>query len=458
MSLESGRIKEKKLTLPQPIPPLPPKERAPWQMHGLGTQGAFNCISLVKAMSRLGNMPINSVFIGVSDRSEVRSAAEALKEVKAGIMDKIASFLGITRSEFPPYYVGMPSNLGIGVGSVDEAIRVHNEVKKWVEREMIPWCKEHWASHLIRFQGIGYSGLIFGNINDAILALENWAKRQFRVTYVHIATEPPRTLKNLQEFFQFSDLISKENGCKAFMPTFDATVVSYQGMKPTEERPYEAMKRWNWMGRISREKAEIVHHIAFAIHSRAGIKPSLKEVLLLAELSPIKTIYVTERILITPMKKGIIGSRVNEELNREGLRGCTRDVLQDLKENGVRRECVLTCFGQLNEDWHDTIKAEAESFGLDADINIAGLRFGSEYSFIVGQGPVVNKPVRFIEEPLGIWKRSGSTSTSDTGEIERLIPEDLIRKEQNEYFRIFDVYAKALKLGSAHEMFSWKNY
>lgn len=457
MSLETGRLKEKELPLPEPIKPLPQRRGAPWQIEGLGSQGAFNSVSQVKAMAQLGHLPINSLFIGVSDGSESKSAVKALKDIKAGIGDKIASVLGIARSEFPPYCAGMPSNLGIGVGSVEEAIRVHNEVTKWVEREMIPWCKEHWAANLLRFTGIGCTGLIFGAVRDSILALEGWAKRQFRVVYTHVATEPSRTLIFLKEFFEFSDILSKEISCKTLMPTFDVALVSYEGVKPPEERPWEAMD-WNWMKRITREKAEMVHHMAFAIHSRAGIQPSLKEILLLADLSPIKTIYVTERILTTPLKKGLIGgARVNEELNKEGLQGCTRDILHDLYENGVRRQCVITCFGQLSEDWYDIIKAEAESLGLDLKINIAGLRFGSKYSFIVGQGPVVNRPVRFIEEPLGIWN-SRSASSSDAGEIEMLIPGDLNRKEENGYLRIFNVYAKALKLRSAYEIFSWKNY
>jgi hypothetical protein len=453
MSLEAGRLKERGVTLPEPMKPLPQRKGAPWQIEGLGTQGSFVAISQVKAMAQLGGMPINSLFIGVSDRNEGKLAAKALKEIKAGILDKIVALLGI-KKEFPPYSVSMPQGLGLGIGDALSAQRVHRDVIKWIEAEMVPWSKEHFAPHLWRAHGIGWTGCTSGIIKDAILATEGWAQRQFRVAYVHIANQPPRTLQFLKAFLEFSELVCKEYKVETrLMPTFDATIVSYEGHKPPSDRPWNEMA-WNWKTRITREKAIAVHNMALSVISRGGLQPSLKETLLLAEFSPIKSLYIAEQVQVTPVKKMLIGTKVVDELNREGIRSCTRDVLNDLKENGVGREIVLVCFGQLSESWQEEVKGEAENLGLDARINVVGLRFGCEYSFIVGIGPIVNRPVRFLEEPFGLWKGSDYTKNEV---IDELIPGEVKSNgEGNAYLKTFDVYARAIGLKSGFEIFAWR--
>jgi len=460
MGIESGELKEKELALPPQIKPLPMGKEAPWLLKGGGTQGSFNVVSQTKAMSLLSRgLPIRGVEIGVSDHSEATEVTKALDDVKAGVFDKIAVALGIRKGELPPYHVGVPNKLGAGIGSPDEASRFHNDVSKWLEAKVIPWEKEHWASHLLAFLGIGWTGTIYCFIRDSILATEGWAQRQYRVAYTHIATEPPRSINNFEEFIAFSDAINNANNMtrsRAFLPTFDTTLVSYEGLKPPTDRPWELLRSTpqdpSWKGRITREKAEMAHHMAFAIQSRAGIQPNLKEVTQLADLSPIRVIYVSERVLVTPLEKRLLkGSGVNEPLNIDGLRGGVRDVMRDLEENGVAKDVVLVCFGQLTADYRELIKAEAEAFGLDAKISVTGLPFGSRYSFVVGQGPVIYRP-RFIDEPLGIWKRNHVP-------IEKLTPSnsDPAEPTNNQYLKVFTVYARALKQKSAYDLFSWKH-
>lgn len=443
-AVRKGSVKEKGEALP-PAYPEEPSKREPWAIEGLGSQGAFNAVSQVKAMANLGSLPISNLFIGVSERGEVDASDKALSSIKANALDRL--FYLFREESLPPYRISCPRNLGAGIGCEDEAIRCHADVLSWIENEMIPWTKEHWTPHLLRFFGVGWTGLIYGVCRDALLSFEGWAHRQYRVSYVHVANRPPETLVNLKDFLSFSGALND-----GFVPTFDANMVSYEGKKPPSENQWEALT-WEWKGRMTREKAEIIHHMALAILSRAGVKPTLKEITLMARLSPIKTIYLTESIALTPLKRGLLKTRVDEELNRDAIRAAIKSVIKDLRENGVREQVIMVCFGQLSEDWRELLEDVSAEEKLDADISNVGFRFGSKYSFIVGMGPVLVRPCRWLEEPLGAWR-----SSAEEKPIESLMSSASEEsKNNNPYFRAFSVYARHLGLQDAFKLFEWRS-
>lgn len=445
--VKKGRLKERREGLPPAYPEEPTEKGQPWTIEGLGTQGSFNAVSLLKAMAHIGGLPVNSVFIGISEEVEVEAADKALRAIKAGILDKL---INIRKGLYlPPYIVSRPKAVSIGIGSPEEAIRYHVDVIDWVENEWLPWAKEHFAPNLIRCTGIGWTGLVYGTCRDALLSFESWAQRQYRVGYIHIANEPPRVLVNLKEFMIFANATGD-----GLLPTFDSIFISYEGRKPPSDEQWKALE-WNWSGRLTREKAEIIHHIAFSIHSRAGVQPTLKEITLMAKLSPIKVIYVTEGVIPIPMKKSLFSKKVKGELNKDAIRSAVKTILYDLAQNGVRKEIVLTCFGQLTDGWRELIETTLEEEGVDVKVNIAGLRFGYNYSFIVGMGPVIARPCRWLDEPLGIWDGG-----SEENPIESLIPLPELSNpnsiQENTYYKVFNVYARHIGLKDAFDLFRWK--